>query len=59
MQRAAVITPKPLFCELALRIEAAGMIMENSFHLPLSRQDLANAADLSTVHVNRTLQEMR
>ena len=48
-----------LICEIAMRLEAVGMITENCFHLPLTQQDIANASGLSSVHVNRTLQEMR
>ena len=48
-----------LFCEIAFRLEAVGMVTENSFHLPITQQDIANASGISTVHVNRTLQEMR
>ena len=48
-----------LFCELLLRLQAVGRASENSFNLPLSHADLADTTGLSTVHVNRALQELR
>jgi CRP-like cAMP-binding protein len=48
-----------LVCELATRLDAVGLVKMNSFHLPLIQQDIGYATGLSTVHVNRTLQELR
>jgi CRP-like cAMP-binding protein len=48
-----------LVCELASRLDAIGLVSDDSFQLPLTQQDLANASGLSVVHVNRTLQELR
>ncbi len=48
-----------LFCELLVRMDAVGFARNNSFDLPLSQGDLGNTTGLSTVHVNRTLQELR
>ena len=48
-----------LLCELAVRLDAVGLVKDNTFHLPLTQQDLASATGMSTVHVNRTLQELR
>ena len=45
-----------LLCEQLARREAVGI---NSASIPLSQMDLADAAGLSIVHVNRTLQELR
>ncbi|MCK1477007.1 Crp/Fnr family transcriptional regulator [Bradyrhizobium sp. 197] len=57
--RDAVASIAHLICEIASRLDAVGMIAEDSFHLPLTQQDLANASGFSIVHVNRTLQELR
>jgi len=48
-----------LFCELFVRLETVGLVEGNSFALPVTQTDLADAAGLSTVHLNRTLQELR
>jgi CRP-like cAMP-binding protein len=45
-----------LLCEQLARREAVGI---NSATIPLAQMDLADAAGLSIVHVNRTLQELR
>src|SRR5215831_13944471 len=45
-----------LLCEQLARREAVGI---NSATIPLTQLDLADAAGLSIVHVNRTLQELR
>ena len=47
-----------LFCELAARLEAVGLASE-WFEFPLTQEELGDAMGLSTVHVNRTLQELR
>jgi CRP-like cAMP-binding protein len=48
-----------LICELAARLDAVGLVKDDSFQLPLTQQDLANAFGLSVVHVNRTMQDLR
>ena len=45
-----------LLCEQLARREAVGL---NSATIPLTQMDLADAAGLSIVHVNRTFQELR
>lgn len=57
--RDALASIAHLVCELASRLDAVGLVVDGSFHLPLTQQDLANATGLSVVHVNRTLQELR
>jgi CRP-like cAMP-binding protein len=54
LQRLAV-----LLCELFLRLEIVGLTDGNSFPLPLTQADLAECAGLTSVHVNRTLRELR
>jgi CRP-like cAMP-binding protein len=46
-------------CEMLTRMEAAGLVDDLTFSLPLSQIALGDALGLSTVHVNRTLQDLR
>ncbi|MXQ11903.1 Crp/Fnr family transcriptional regulator [Microvirga makkahensis] len=46
-------------CELPDRLASIGMVKDDSFELPLTQADLSDAFGLSTVHVNRTLLELR
>lgn len=48
-----------IFCEMGVRNEAAELGTKTSFELPLTQDQLADAAGLTTVHVNRTLQQMK
>lgn len=48
-----------LFCELQLRLAMIGLADQSSYDLPLTQADLADLFGLSTVHVNRSLQELR
>jgi CRP-like cAMP-binding protein len=48
-----------LFCELMTRMSGLGLVEEESFFLPLSQQELGEALGISSVHVNRTLQQLR
>lgn len=48
-----------LFCELHAKMAAVGLADGVTFALPLTQQDLADALGVSTVHANRTLQELR
>lgn len=48
-----------LLCELYLRLEAVGEAREHSFQFPVTQPLLADALGLSTVHVNRIVQELR
>jgi len=48
-----------IFCEMGVRSEAAGLGSKTSFELPLTQDRLSDAAGLTTVHVNRTLQQMK
>jgi CRP-like cAMP-binding protein len=48
-----------LFCEMALRCERAGQGDRHSFLLPATQADLGDATGLTSVHVNRTLKELR
>src|ERR1051325_3198373 len=55
-QRPAVERIASLLCEQIFRLEAIGMDAEI---IPLTQIDLADAAGLSVVHVNRTIQDLR
>jgi CRP-like cAMP-binding protein len=48
-----------LFCEMLLRSKAVGLTSDNSFHLPLTQEELGDTMGLSAVHTNRTLGELR
>jgi CRP-like cAMP-binding protein len=48
-----------LFCELLFRFRAVGLSRGNSCAMPLTQVQLAETLGLSSVHVNRTLQELR
>jgi CRP-like cAMP-binding protein len=46
-------------CELFVRIRAVGLNNGESYAMPITQAELADATGLSTVHVNRTMQELR
>jgi CRP-like cAMP-binding protein len=48
-----------IFCEMGMRSEAAQLGIRTSYDLALTQNQLADAAGLTPVHVNRTLQEMK
>jgi CRP-like cAMP-binding protein len=48
-----------LLCEMLLRYKAAGLAVANTFKLPITQAELADAVGISPVHVNRVVQELR
>lgn len=58
-QAEAPVRMAHLFCELYVRSQLVGLNQENSFALPISQIDLADMLGTSTVHANRTLQDLR
>ena len=48
-----------LLCELLLRLQTVGLTQDLSFQLPVTQAELGDVLGLSTVHVNRVLQELR
>lgn len=48
-----------LICELHVRLQVVGLADEHGFTLPMTQSDLGDALGLSSVHVNRVLQELR
>jgi CRP-like cAMP-binding protein len=47
-----------LLCELALRMEDAGLGEHITYELPITQEQLADAVALTSVHVNRTLMKL-
>ena len=58
-QRTAYERLAHLFCELFIRLRAVGLTDGTSCDFPLTQIDLADATGLTSVHVNRTVQELR
>jgi CRP-like cAMP-binding protein len=48
-----------LFCELHARMKAVELTDEGAFELPLTQVELGDTVGLSTVHVNRSLKDLR
>jgi CRP-like cAMP-binding protein len=48
-----------LFCELYVRLRAIGQTNGRGFNMPITQAELGDALGFSTVHVNRTMQELR
>ncbi len=48
-----------LICEIYVRMRALGLTEELRFPLPVTQAELADALGLSSVHVNRVLQDLR
>lgn len=58
-QRSARERIGSLFCELFIRSRAIGLTSDKTFEFPATQADLAEATGLTSVHVNRTLQQLR
>jgi CRP-like cAMP-binding protein len=58
-QRDAASQMAHLFCELHMRMDAVGLVEDNSFYFPLTQEELADVLGLTAVHVNRTLMKLR
>ncbi len=48
-----------LLCELYLRMRDVGLSADHRFRLELTQADIADALCITTVHCNRTIQELR
>lgn len=48
-----------LLCEIAERMEAAGLADNGTCFMPLTQTDLADLTGLTPIHVNRVLQQLR
>lgn len=58
-RRHAMARVAHLLCEMAIRCERAGLGDRNAFPLPMTQTDFGDATGLTSVHVNRTLMELR
>ena len=47
-----------LLCEFGVRLQALGLGERDSFELPMTQEQLADATGLTAVHVNRTLKDL-
>jgi CRP-like cAMP-binding protein len=48
-----------LLCELLVRLRTVDLVEDHAFTLPVTQAELGDAFGLSTVHVNRVLQDLR
>jgi CRP-like cAMP-binding protein len=48
-----------VMCEFVVRMRAMGLAEDHQCELPMTQAELGDAMGISTVHVNRTLQELR
>ncbi|WP_205853701.1 Crp/Fnr family transcriptional regulator [Phenylobacterium deserti] len=48
-----------LLCELLVKYRAAGLSEDHQFALPITQADMADALGLTSVHINRVLQDIR
>jgi CRP-like cAMP-binding protein len=48
-----------ILCELLVRLRAVGLAEDHVCDLPITQAELADALGITTVHVNRVLQQMR
>ncbi len=58
-QREAYNRVAHLLCEMMVRLRAVGLAQDDGCDLPITQSELGDALGLSTVHVNRTLQDIR
>jgi CRP-like cAMP-binding protein len=58
-QRTALERVAHLFCEIYVRLQVVGLATAAGCELPVTQSELADTVALSTVHVNRTLKELR
>ena len=48
-----------LLCEIAVRLQSAGLMTGNRYELPMTQEQIGDATGLTAVHVNRTFQALR
>jgi CRP-like cAMP-binding protein len=58
-RREAVNALAHLLCEFVVRMRAVGLAHDNECELPQTQAELGDALGITTVHVNRTLMELR
>ncbi|ACA16319.1 cyclic nucleotide-binding protein [Methylobacterium sp. 4-46] len=57
--RSALERTAHLFCELRARLQVVGLAGDAAYDLPMTQIDLSLTLGMSTVHMNRTLHELR
>ncbi|NUR44753.1 MAG: Crp/Fnr family transcriptional regulator [Sphingomonas sp.] len=57
--RSAIARMAHLFCEMYVRLEMVGLTRGDSYDLPISQQELGEMLGITSVHSNRTLQQLR
>lgn len=57
-RRGALTRIAHLLCEIARRMEAAGLADRRRYEMPMSQEQLADATGLTPVHVNRMLRDL-
>jgi CRP-like cAMP-binding protein len=58
-RRSAMSRVAHLMCELLLRLQVIGRASDASYEFPLSQAEVSECLGLTSVHTNRTLQDMR
>jgi len=58
-QRSAYERISHLVCEMFLRLRTVGLTQGDSCDFPITQTDIGDATGLTSVHVNRTLKELR
>jgi CRP-like cAMP-binding protein len=58
-RRDAIARAAHLLCELHARLDDVGLVEDGQFDLPLTQADAGDVLGISTVHVNRVIQELR
>ena len=58
-QRQAEERMAHFFCEMLVRLQTVGLADESSYALPLTQAELGDIFGISSVHVNRALQDLR
>ncbi|QAY75819.1 Crp/Fnr family transcriptional regulator [Sphingosinicella sp. BN140058] len=48
-----------ILCEMHLRMKAVGLVEDDTFSLPITQEELADATGMTAVHINRTLKRLR
>ena len=48
-----------LICEFFVRLRSVGLTKDTTFSFPITQTEIADATGLSTVHVNRSVQQLR
>jgi CRP-like cAMP-binding protein len=58
-QREGIARVAHLLCELAVRLDAVGLLRDRLLPIPWTQVDVADATGMSAIHANRVIQELR